>query len=382
MSVYNRNSAKHGCNVEVRKATQPNTMNDQWMTIEDAANYLGKAQNTLKYWCEAGKIAAIPTEYGTKISWRIATQSVIAMKESLKTKEVERIYKKTTKKVVSSQLELVSLFLKFCEQGLHNADGNPYSPETIKIHRYYLTYFLEKYGELSFHNVRAELLELPKEKFGKRQKIHRVMTAFGVWLVQEEMFDAVELEKIRRIPVKRHTPAKQVALREEQIDAIENACRNAFERALVIVLSETGLRNSEFRTLTMKAINLTNREIKTVGKGGKERWVGLTKKAYDALIAYIDEYGPFTDDEPLFKNRDGNLMTRYGLRDRIQRIAERVGIEAYPHAMRRSFVTNNIAKGRNIVDLQLACGHNQISTTRMYCRTEQVDVVNRMKDWD
>lgn len=356
---------------------------NEWLTVQQTAEFLGKGVNTVATWCKTGKIAAIPVEYGTKISYRIPSQAVIAIRESLKSKESISIYRKTMKtKVVYTHSELIDTFLKFCEQGLHNEQGNPYSPETLKIHRYYLTSFLNKYEQCAFHTIRAELLELPKEQFGKRQKILRVLSAFAVWLVQEEMMEISELEKIRKIKVKRHTPAKQVALKDEQIDALIDACRNSYERLVVIGLSETGLRNSEFRTLTMEKLDLRNREIKTIGKGNQERWIGLTKKAVEAFEAYIAEYGPFTTDEPIFKNRDGNVLSRYGLRDRLQRVGDRIGMEVYPHAMRRSFVTNNVAKGRNLVDLQLACGHNQISTTRMYCRTEQVDVVKRMKDWD
>jgi integrase/recombinase XerD len=356
---------------------------NEWLTVQQTAEFLGKGPNTVANWCKTGKIAAIPMEYGCKVSYRIPSQAVIAMRESLKSKESMSIYRKTIKAtVVHTHRELIDTFLKFCEQGLHNESGNPYSPETLKIHRHYLTTFLDKHEQCAFHTIRAELLELPKEQFGKRQKILRVLSAFAVWLVQEEMMEVSELEKIRKIKVKRHVPPKQVALRDDQIDTLIDACRNSYERLIVIGLSETGLRNSEFRTLTMEKLDLKNREIKTIGKGNRERWVGLTKKATEAFEAYIAEYGPFNDSESLFKNRDRNLIIRYGLRDRLQRVGDRIGIEVHPHAMRRSFVTNNVAKGRNMVDLQLASGHSQISTTRMYCRTEQVDVVKRMKDWD
>lgn len=363
-----------------RKVSHRNHQTAQWLSVKEASDYLGKAQNTIIHWCENGKLYAVPTAYGGKTSYRIPLESVIAMWEALKNKQKASLFEMRQKRRNVSHKQLISTWDRYCEQGLIN--GKPYSSETRKINSLYLTYFLDKYEEASFINLKAELLEIPVEKFGKREKIYKVLKNFIGWLMSEGMVEPEEYDQVCKIKVKRMKPPKRHVLREDELDKLEEACENSYERVIVVLLSHTGMRASEFCKLNMASLNLERREIKFLGKGNKERWVGLTTKASDALLDYLREYPVSDEMEPIFKDRFGKPLTRNGLRSRLIRIGEKVGIDAHPHAMRRSFVTVNVAKGRNLVDLQLLCGHSDIKTTRSYCQTSQEEAVNRMKDWN
>lgn len=350
-----------------------------YLTVADAAEMLGKRQNTIINWCKSGELFAIPAPFGTKISWHIPIASVIAKQESLQDRQQNRINQKIPKRLQSHR-DLITTYDRFCEQGL--ISGRPYSPATRKTNKYYLTYFLNKYEYATFRNLRAELLEIPVEMFAKRHKIWEIIWNFTKWLAVEEYGEQETAEKIRKLRPKRHLPAKRHSLREDELDAMENACKNSYEKAIVILLSHTGVRSSEFCSWTMKDINLEYREIKFIGKGGVDRWVGLTNKAFETLVQYLIDYPPTNDSESIFKGKHGKPLTRYGLYSRVSAIGDRIGVEAHPHCMRRSFVTVNVAKGRSLVHLQLLCGHSDIQTTRSYCRTSQEEAVNMVKDWD
>jgi site-specific recombinase XerD len=74
-------------------------------------------------------------------------------------------------------------------------------------------------------------------------------------------------------------------------------------------------------------------------------------------------------------------MDRHGIQQRIQRLGLQANIAVNPHALRRAFVTINANQGKPLVMLQMACGHNDIATTRSYCMTTEDEVVLAMADW-
>jgi len=300
------------------------------------------------------------------------------MQELLKEKTTLKIYRKSPSTAYKHK-DLIATYMRFCEQGM--ISGRPHAASTMKNNRYFLKKFLSKYEFASYESVRAELLEIPVDMFAKREKTWVVVLGFCKWLAEEGYGDPETVQKMMKLKPRRHKPAKQLALSEEEIDLMEKACKNAFERAIVMLLSQTGARSSEFCSWTMQNVNLETREVKFRGKGNKDRWVGLTDKAYEALKNYLELNPPINDTEAIFRGKDGKQLKPDGLGYRVRDIASRVNIHAHPHAMRRSFVTINVTKGRNLIDIQLACGHSDLKVTRGYIRIEQQETVNRMKNW-
>jgi integrase len=344
---------------------------ERWINVEEAATFLGRGQNTIISWCKSGKLTnAVPKSFGIRTRWIIPSSSLIAVSE------LERVPKSHKR----PHRELIATYDRYCEQGL--IAGRPYSVATRKINKYYLERFLNRYEEASFVNLRSELLEIPIENFAKRYKLWEIMWNFMKWLIAEEyVLEKAEADRIHKLRPKRHQPAKKRVLREDELDKVEEACRTIYETVIVVLLSQTGIRSSEFCSLTMNNIDLRHQEIHFVGKGGKERHIGLTIKAYESLIAYLNEHPVEKNHEPIFKDKYGKPLTRYGLYSRVSTIGDRVGIEVHPHCMRRSFVTINVSKGRSLVHLQLLAGHADITTTRGYCMTSQQEAVDMIKDW-
>lgn len=260
--------------------------------------------------------------------------------------------------------------------------GKVFSHHTVNNYARYVYEFLGKQPCLSFENFQAELELIPPESFGRRDKYFKAIVCFAKFLIREKSLNRSFLDQAMEIQPKRHIPAKQTSITEEQLHTLLGACQSRLEKLIIYLLSSTGLRASEFCMLTVGDLHLSEGFlIVQRGKGGKRRRVGLNNQCLILLQQHLDALKNRRPEAPLFLAVNGKQMIRDGLLNRIRRIGKRAGVEVSPHALRRAFVTINANKGRSLVMLQMACGHSDIKTTRSYCKTSEDEMIQAMKEW-
>jgi site-specific recombinase XerD len=272
-------------------------------------------------------------------------------------------------------------FQKAMETGM--LTGKPFSPHTVSKYLRYCKWLVEKREQVSFETLRQELQETPVEQYAKRKDIYAAILCFGKFLVQEDSLNESFLREVKRIKPKPHKTPKRHCLNATQIEALKGACNTPLNKLIVHILVSTGLRAAEFCNVRVAHINLEEGYlVVNRGKGGKRRRVGLNQEVCNMLREHLRTLPSQEPEAYAFLNDLGQQMTRDGLLNRIRRIGDRAGVQASPHALRRSFVTLNANKGRSLVMLQMACGHADIKTTRSYCQTTEDEVISAMKDWD
>lgn len=161
------------------------------------------------------------------------------------------------------------------------------------------------------------------------------------------------------------------------------------DRALVELLYGAGLRVSELASLDVRDLDLRAREVRVLGKGGKERVVPLPSAAREALQRYLDarrRAGVLA--EPLFTSLRGRPagrrggaaklapaagapVRRLGVRD-VRRVLRARGLRAgvadpvHPHRLRHSYATHLLDMGADLRSIQELLGHASLSTTEKY----------------
>lgn len=142
------------------------------------------------------------------------------------------------------------------------------------------------------------------------------------------------------------------------------------DRALLEVLYAAGLRISELVELDVDDVDLTDRTVRCVGKGDKERIVPLGRIAQRAVEAWLVRGRPaLTPDGPaLLCNRRGGRLTRQGGWKIIKKHAEAVGLadSVSPHTLRHSFATHLLDNGADVRVVQELLGHASVNTTQVY----------------
>jgi integrase/recombinase XerD len=269
--------------------------------------------------------------------------------------------------------DYVKTWIKHLETAL--LGGRPYSEDCIHHYSYQVGWFLKAYGKVSVDTLKQALLDVPVLQFSKRQKLYGALRCFARFLIQEGALDSDYLEAVRQFKPKRHFPPRRITVSEEDIEKLLNACENPFERLLVILLSQTGIRALEASSLKLSDIDLEKKFLTiTRAKWGKTRRIGLSPQVIQAIEDYLPTRPPAKHDY-LIMDRKRQPLNRNGLRQRLERIGLTAKVHVHPHALRRAFVTINVNKGRPLVMLQIACGHNDIATTRSYCMTSEDEVV-------
>jgi len=179
----------------------------------------------------------------------------------------------------------------------------------------------------------------------------------------------VELPRRRRRLPRSLSPAEV----ERLIDAARGvAPRQLRDRALVELLYGAGLRVSEAVGLDRARVDLDNRLVRPLGKGGKERVVPLGREATEAVRRYQARGRPHLDRRhrpELFLNAQGGALTRAGAFLILRRLAEQAGLEperVHPHLLRHSFATHLLEGGADLRSVQEMLGHADLATTELY----------------
>jgi integrase/recombinase XerD len=193
---------------------------------------------------------------------------------------------------------------------------------------------------------------------------------------------------LQLIGVREDNPAAEVALprrtrklpqtlsageAERLVEAASGTTPRALrDRALVELLYGAGLRVSEAIGLERSGVDLDERAVRVLGKGGKERVVPVGRQAVEALRRYLSRGRPYLDRRhrpELFLNARGGALTRSGAFLILRRLAETAGLEpgrVHPHLLRHSFATHLIEGGADLRSVQEMLGHADLSTTELY----------------
>jgi integrase/recombinase XerD len=160
---------------------------------------------------------------------------------------------------------------------------------------------------------------------------------------------------------------------ERLIDAAAGTTpRSLRDRGLVELLYGAGLRVSEAVGLERSGVDVDERIVRVLGKGGKERLVPLGRPAAEAIRRYLALGRPHLDRRyrpELFLNARGGPLTRAGAFLILRKLAEKAGLEperVHPHLLRHSFATHLLEGGADLRSVQEMLGHADLGTTERY----------------
>jgi site-specific recombinase XerD len=180
---------------------------------------------------------------------------------------------------------------------------------------------------------------------------------------------AVELPRRARKLPKTLSPREVEQLIEAASGVSPRALR---DRALIEILYGAGLRVSEAMGIEKGGVDLEERLVRVVGKGGKERIVPVGRQAVEALQRYLSRGRPQLDRRhrpELFLNAKGGALTRSGAFLILRKLAASAGLEpgrVHPHLLRHSFATHLLEGGADLRSVQEMLGHADLGTTELY----------------
>lgn len=193
------------------------------------------------------------------------------------------------------------------------------------------------------------------------------------YLTNEDIITNNYFSKISNPKREKHLPK---FLKNEEIDKILSVCENNTpleERDTLVLelLYATGLRVSELVNIKISDINKSDKSIKVLGKGSKERIVLYNNHTKVALDKYLsDGYHSLNKKNNgylILNNRGDRISDRY-IRDIINKYVKKAGldIKISPHTLRHTFATDMLEEGSDLMTVKELLGHESLNTTSIY----------------
>jgi len=198
---------------------------------------------------------------------------------------------------------------------------------------------------------------------------YRCMKRFFNWLVGESILMVSPVRSIRapKVPKKVIRPYHPDELKDFLLACEDRGILTLRDRAMILIFADTGIRLSEMAGIVKADIDVQRMTIKVLGKGRKERIVGIDRRTLAAIVKYVQHR---TDDCPsLIVTSTGKPLTSNGIYQVIRDIGKRAELKETrnsPHTFRHTFATLSIKNGASLFDVQNVLGHQTLTMTRKY----------------
>jgi integrase/recombinase XerC len=284
------------------------------------------------------------------------------------------------------------------------------SPHTVRAYEsdvtQYLAFVASETGkkiseigpaDLDMSSVRlhvASLNKADKARASVARKLSAIRT-FVKYLRREEIIDhdpaamAVAPKRDQTIPT--HLSEPEIARLIETPDTGDPLGRR--DRAILELFYASGLRLSELVAIDLEDLNLGDRMVRVMGKGGKERILPFNQSTVSAVKAWMKDRAAILGNrepgagsrkkskvvkDPLFINYRGTRLTGRSvdrlLRRYVAQCSTRMGVS--PHALRHSFATHLLQRGADLRAIQELLGHARLSTTQRYTHVNAAQLID------
>lgn len=182
----------------------------------------------------------------------------------------------------------------------------------------------------------------------------------------------------------------QIALSHEQVKSMIDVAKThkgilgLRDQLIISVLCSTGVRREELCNMKFSDIQYHNGHmfVSIIGKGSKERLVGISDVDASDILIYADTRGfGVGEDKYIFVSHSSNSVAETKLSEAavykmIKKVAAQAGIDpklVSPHTFRHTYATD-VHKNTGVSDytLQELMGHTQFNTTKRYIHAQDI----------
>lgn len=285
----------------------------------------------------------------------------IYVKDFLTYLDVERNLSKNTQRSYESDLSLFSHFWK----------------SIIKDESITLRSALDRYFVTLFHN------KIDKNSIARKISCFKTLERFLKAIGKSIEFKLTRPRTDKKLPT--YLNIDEIFYLLDTVKDEDLASKRPLrDKAIFELLYATGIRCSELCAITFSDIDITQKIIRIMGKGRKERLVLFGSKAQERIQLYLEKERPIAHNanESLFVNYRNEPLTSRS----IQRIIEafRIFLKGHknitPHKLRHSFATHLLNQGTDLRVVQELLGHRSLASTEKYTHVTQQELAEMCKN--
>lgn len=254
------------------------------------------------------------------------------------------------------------------------------SLNTVMAYRRDLDLF-KKFREKSDRMI--EFFDFMKEEGLSTRSQARVISSVRTYLkfCESRGLKSPELRELRPPKVKTTLPKSITVAEFEKLFIsceVNDPNKTARNRLTLLFLYGLGCRVSELIGLNLNDFSATERWVKVLGKGRKERLIPLTESLYLALEHYLknsrshllSDHGLSGSSaaQPLLLNDRGHRPSRVDIWRWLAAWSVKAGFSepVHPHRFRHGCATALLEGGADLRSIQIMLGHASIQTTQVY----------------
>jgi len=239
-------------------------------------------------------------------------------------------------------------------------------PQGVERMRWSMKHLLRILGRYQFRSITVPVVEdYKRQRLAEGVKPNTInkelaaLSGFCKWAWEKNYCERLY---IKRFPAKlARAPIPTVPSRKEMVKFLRAVPKE--KRGIWAAMYYCGLRVSEARNLTRKAINWSVGVMIITGKGNKQRIVPLNRKILPYLRGTLPFYAP----------KDLREIAEWALK--------RAGLDIHihPHLLRHAFGVHMTERGVSLRALQDIMGHSSSQVTELYTRLAAEALSKEMK---
>ena len=212
---------------------------------------------------------------------------------------------------------------------------------------------------------------------GGTWRVFSSMRAFYNWYWNE--YDLEIRNPIKKVSCKKPSVEPIEGITHEEIQKILDAIKKTSkfperDRAIVLLLADTGLRRSSIMNLKFKDVNLEKCELVVYEKDQQYHTKPFGREAKKALKAYLTCLSDNAPEDSLWVTQSGTPMKSEGIREMLNRMEDVAGVPHYQfHAFRRFYGLELYKKTHDIYFVSRALDHKGIEVTKRYLAVKDAE---------
>ena len=262
-------------------------------------------------------------------------------------------------------------------KGIKNASQNTvsaYQRDLLQFKNFILEKNISELNKITKKHIRFFIVHLNSSGNSTSTIARKLTTLRGIFLfsIRNGFIETNPLKDISNPKIKRKIP-ETLSLKSFE-NVIQNLSKKEVEEkdllliAIFELLYGSALRVSELCSLNYGDIDLTNKVVKVIGKGSKERILPLGEQSILAIKNYLNFLDAKSKSSPLFltktKKRIYPRIIQKYVKENIQMVSDIS--KKSPHVLRHSAATHMLDNGADLLSVKEILGHENLSTTQIY----------------
>ena len=176
----------------------------------------------------------------------------------------------------------------------------------------------------------------------------------------------------------------QIPFSETEITSVLNLIEtDSFEglrdKLIVELFYSTGMRRTELVNLQLSDVDISQGQLKVLGKRNKERFIPLLSTVIRTYQAYLIERSNLKE----VQDSKSLLLTRKGFKI-YEKLVYRVIVNYFdtisskvkksPHILRHSFATHLLNNGADLNSVKELLGHSSLASTQVYTHSSVAEL--------